>query len=41
MEWNETRLLEVWADQWRDLVESESVPVRRSREAVEIIAPEQ
>jgi len=40
MECGEERLLEEWADRWRDLVDFEFVPVRRSKEAVEIIAPE-
>jgi hypothetical protein len=33
-------LLEEWADNWRDLVDFEFVPVRRSKEAQEIIARE-
>jgi Domain of unknown function (DUF3303) len=40
MECANARLLEHWADNWRDLVELEFVPVRRSKEAQEIIAPE-
>ena len=40
MECADVRLLEEWADHWRDLVEFEFVPVRRSKEAVEIISPE-
>ena len=40
MECGDVRLLEKWADQWRDLVEFEFVPVRGSKEAVEIILPE-
>lgn len=40
MECADARLLEQWADNWRDLVEFEFVPVRRSKEAQEIIAPE-
>ncbi len=40
MECGDGRLLEQWAAHWRDLVEFEFVPVRRSKEAVEIIAPE-
>ena len=37
MECEDARLLEKWGDHWRDLVEFEFVPVRRSREAVELI----
>ena len=33
MECGDVRLLEQWADRWRDLVEFEFVPVRRSKEA--------
>ncbi len=40
MECGDKRLLEEWADHWRDLVDFEFVPVRRSKEAVEIITPE-
>ncbi len=40
MECADARLLEEWAVHWRDLVEFEFVPVRRSNEAVEIIAPQ-
>jgi hypothetical protein len=40
MECGDGRLMEEWADQWRDLVDFEFVPVRRSKEAVEIITPE-
>jgi hypothetical protein len=40
MECTEGRLLEEWAAHWRDLVDLEFAPVRRSKEAVEIIAPE-
>ena len=40
MECTSPRLLEEWADHWRDLVEFEFVPVRRSKEAVEIITPQ-
>ena len=38
MECDDARLLEEWADRWRDLVEFEFVPVRRSKEAAELIA---
>ncbi len=37
---DDARLLEQWAVQWRDLVDFEFVPVRRSKEAIEIISPE-
>jgi len=40
MECENPRLLEEWADRWRDLVEFEFVPVRRSKEAADLIAPE-
>ncbi len=40
MECADARLLEEWAVHWRDLVEFEFVPVRRSNEAVQIIAPQ-
>jgi hypothetical protein len=40
MECADAGLLEEWADRWRDLVDFEFVPVRRSNEAREIIAPE-
>ena len=40
MECEDVRFLEQWAARWRDLVEFEFVPVRRSKEAVELIAPE-
>ena len=40
MECGDLRLLNEWADRWRDLVDFEFVPVRRSKEALEIIAPE-
>jgi hypothetical protein len=40
MECADARLLEEWAGRWQDLVEFEFVPVRLSKEAVEIIAPE-
>jgi hypothetical protein len=40
MECADARLLEEWAVHWRDLVELEFVPVRRSNEAVQIIAPQ-
>jgi hypothetical protein len=32
--------LEEWAAYWRDLVEFEFVPVRRSKETVDLLAPE-
>ena len=40
MECADERLLDEWADHWRDLVDFEFVPVRRSKEVVEIITPE-
>jgi uncharacterized protein DUF3303 len=40
MDCEDAQLLEVWAARWRDLVEFEFVPVRRSKEAAEFIAPE-
>jgi len=40
MECGDARLLEEWADHWRDLVDFEFAPVRRSKEATEIIAPQ-
>lgn len=33
-------LLDQWANHWRDLVDFEFVPVRLSKDAVAIIAPE-
>ena len=40
MECEDSRLLEQWSAHWRDLVDFEFVPVRRSKEAAELIAPE-
>jgi len=40
MECGDVRLLEEWADHWRDLVEFEFVPVRRSKEVAENIMPQ-
>ena len=40
MECGDVRLLEQWADRWRDLVDFEFVPVRRSKEAAELISIE-
>jgi len=40
MECDEPRLLDEWADHWRDLVEFEFVPVRPSKETAEIISAE-
>jgi len=40
MECDDMHLLEQWAAHWRDLVDFEFVPVRHSKEAVEIITPE-
>jgi hypothetical protein len=39
MECDDARLLEEWAANWKDLVEFEFVPVHRSKQAVELIAP--
>jgi hypothetical protein len=40
MECEDLRLLEQWASHWRDLVDFEFVPVRRSKEAAELISRE-
>ncbi len=40
MECGDVRLLEQWADHWRDLVDFEFVPVRLSKEAAELISVE-
>ncbi len=40
MECDDAHLLEHWATHWRDLVDFEFVPVRRSKETAEIIVPE-
>src|SRR5437879_6510323 len=40
MECADLRLLEQWADRWRDLVDFEFVPVPRSKEAAELISVE-
>ena len=40
MECVDARLLEEWAAHWRDLVDFEFVPVRPSKEAAALIAPE-
>lgn len=39
MECEDAKHLEEWADHWRDLVDFEFVPVRRSKDAAELIAP--
>jgi uncharacterized protein DUF3303 len=39
MECDDPRLLQEWAANWSDLVEFEFVPVRTSKEALELIAP--
>jgi hypothetical protein len=39
MECDDARLLQEWAACWNDLVEFEFVPVRTSKEALELIAP--
>ena len=40
MECEDAGLLQQWAANWNDLVDFAFVPVRRSREAAEVIAPE-
>ncbi len=40
MECADLRLLEQWADRWRDLVDFAFVPVPRSKEAAELISVE-
>jgi Protein of unknown function (DUF3303) len=40
MECADRRLLDEWAAHWKDLVEFEFVPVRRSNEAAEFLAPQ-
>lgn len=40
MECEDAKLLKQWATHWRDLVDFEFVPVRPSKEASELIAPE-
>ena len=40
MECADARLLEEWTNCWKDLVEFEFVPVRRSSEAVELLSPQ-
>jgi Protein of unknown function (DUF3303) len=40
MECNDVKLLEEWASHWKDLVGFEFIPVRRSKEALEIITPQ-
>jgi len=39
MECEDAQLLEEWAENWRDLVEFEFVPVRTSKQTAELIAP--
>ena len=39
MECEDARFLEEWAAHWRDLVDFEFVPIRRSAEAAKIIEP--
>jgi hypothetical protein len=39
-ECDDRRLLEVWMDQWKDLVEFEVVPVVTSAEAASAIGPQ-
>ena len=40
MECDDAKLLDEWAEHWRDLVDFEFVPVRRSKEAAALINPE-
>jgi hypothetical protein len=40
MECEDAKLLQDWAGRWQDLVDFEFVPVRPSREVVEMIAPQ-
>jgi hypothetical protein len=40
MDCDDPGLLDQWAAHWRDLVDFDFVPVRRSKEAVELITPE-
>jgi len=40
MECKDAKLLQDWASHWQDLVDFEFVPVRPSREVVEMIAPQ-
>lgn len=37
MECDDPKLLEQWASHWRDLMDFEFVPVRRSKEVVKVI----
>jgi hypothetical protein len=39
MECDDPRLLQEWTANWSDLVEFEFVPVRTSKEALQLIAP--
>lgn len=39
MECADAQLLDKWAAHWKDVVEFEFVPVRRSKEAAESLAP--
>ncbi|HYL83447.1 MAG TPA: DUF3303 family protein [Candidatus Angelobacter sp.] len=40
MECEDPQLLQQWAANWKHIVDFEFLPVRRSREAAELIAPE-
>jgi hypothetical protein len=40
MDCDDAGLLDQWAAHWRDLVDFDFVPVRRSKKAVELITPE-
>jgi Domain of unknown function (DUF3303) len=39
METDDVRLFSQWTERWKDLVEFEIFPVRKSAEAMEVIAP--
>lgn len=40
MRTDDTSLFAVWTNTWKDLVEFETVPVRMSAEAAQVIAPQ-
>jgi hypothetical protein len=40
MECSDERLLQEWAKNWEDLVDFEFIPVRTSKDAAELIAPQ-
>ena len=39
MQTDDESLFPVWIDSWKDLVEFEIIPVKTSKEAMEVIAP--